>query len=89
MKTNHQRGFVEKATAYVVGRERMVEVGIPRVENMGSPRTTGACIKKFFNSRGRFRTHALEQKLLKLYETENAVISTKARGRKDAYFPQE
>lgn len=78
MKTNHQRGFVEKVTAYVGpgsnggGRDATCgKHGIAQ-NNRG--------MKKFYNSRARFTVHSLERVLLVREDAE--VISTAARGRR-------
>jgi hypothetical protein len=77
MKTNHQRNFVEKITAYV-GQGRNGG-GFDATCGKHGIAQNNRGIKKFYNSRVRFKTHLLERILL-IRDIE--VVSIAARGRK-------
>lgn len=80
MKTNHQRDFVDKITAYV-GQGRngggydatCGKHGIAQ-QNRGR--------KKFFNSRARFAVDSLVRKILKMEDVDSVAVSTHARSKR-------
>lgn len=79
MKTNHQRGFVEKVTAYVGQGRNGGGMDATRGKHGIAKNNRG--MKKFFNSRARFRVHSLEREVLKV-DPEEICISTSSRGRR-------
>ena len=69
MKTNYQRGFVEKITAYV-GQGRNGGGWDATCGKHGIAQNNRGR-KKFYNSRARFKDHMLERTLLKLDEFDH------------------
>lgn len=68
MKTNHQRGFVEKITAYV-GQGRNGGGWDSTCGKHGIAQKNRG-LKKFMNTRTRFFNHMLERRLLKVEDIE-------------------